>query len=338
MSSIKQALLLQQNGEEVLRKGPWMPEEDEILVEYVWQFGARDWSSIRCKGLLPWTGKSCRLQWVNKLKPDLKRFFFFTFHSDLWPTVQRKELLATTPKFATPMGCTALKNLHWKKTIVQFGDLPAPGYFKKVSLDASAITCCNIPRVGEICCMVICSIHLNAFGPSLIFMKGETLLSMPSTQWTEGETWGPGWNALPASSASPYPPILPNVLCVIEFSSLSFLGSCRSGCKFSSEEERLVVEMQAKLGNKWAKIASCLPGCTDNDVKNFWSTRQKHILCALQQPKMMMMMASAGSTDVSADTSDLSKGRSLPELSTFQVSLKGKLLPYLFKWFAKNII
>jgi hypothetical protein len=28
----------------------------------------------------------------------------------------------------------------------------------------------------------------------------------------------------------------------------------------------------------------------------------------------------------------------LPELSTFQVSLKGKLLPYLFKWFAKNII
>lgn len=29
------------------------------------------------------------------------------------------------------IGCTALKNLHWKKTTVQFGDLPAPGYFKK---------------------------------------------------------------------------------------------------------------------------------------------------------------------------------------------------------------
>ena len=62
-----------QNGDEVLRKGPWMPEEDEILVEYVRQFGARDWSSIRTKGLLPRTGKSCRLRWVNKLKPDLKR-------------------------------------------------------------------------------------------------------------------------------------------------------------------------------------------------------------------------------------------------------------------------
>jgi myb proto-oncogene protein len=63
------------NGDEVLRKGPWMPEEDEILVDYVRQFGARDWSSIRSKGLLPRTGKSCRLRWVNKLKPDLKRCF-----------------------------------------------------------------------------------------------------------------------------------------------------------------------------------------------------------------------------------------------------------------------
>jgi hypothetical protein len=115
--------------------------------------------------------------------------------------------------------------------------------------------------------------------------------------------------------------------CVIEFLSLSFFGSCRSGCKFSSEEEKLVVVMRAKLG----KIASCPPGRTDNDVKNFWSTRQKHILHALQQPKMMMMVASAGSTDVSADTLDLSKGRSLSEFGTFQVSLKGKLLPYLFK-------
>ncbi|BFI24591.1 protein MpDUO1 [Marchantia polymorpha subsp. ruderalis] len=149
-----------QNGDEVLRKGPWMPEEDEILVEYVRQFGARDWSSIRSKGLLPRTGKSCRLRWVNKLKPDLKR----------------------------------------------------------------------------------------------------------------------------------------------------------SGCKFSPEEEKLVVEMQAKLGNKWAKIASCLPGRTDNDVKNFWSTRQKRILRALQRPKMP-----SGSTDAAADTSDLRKDPSITDYGAFQV-------------------
>ncbi|XP_068644924.1 transcription factor DUO1-like [Aristolochia californica] len=55
-----------------MRKGPWMAEEDEILTDYVKKHGPRDWSSIRAKGLLPRTGKSCRLRWVNKLKPDLK--------------------------------------------------------------------------------------------------------------------------------------------------------------------------------------------------------------------------------------------------------------------------
>lgn len=81
------------------------------------------------------------------------------------------------------------------------------------------------------------------------------------------------------------------------------------------EEEKLVVEMQAKLGNKWAKIASCLPGRTDNDVKNFWSTRQKRILRALQRPKMP-----SGSTDASADTSDLSKDPQSTDFGGFQVN------------------
>ncbi|ONK74458.1 uncharacterized protein A4U43_C03F6490 [Asparagus officinalis] len=54
------------------RKGPWMSEEDEVLLEYVQRHGPRDWSSIRSKGLLPRTGKSCRLRWVNKLQPNLK--------------------------------------------------------------------------------------------------------------------------------------------------------------------------------------------------------------------------------------------------------------------------
>lgn len=56
----------------VMRKGPWMAEEDEILMGYVKKYGPRDWSSIQSKGLLPRTGKSCRLRWVNKLKPNLK--------------------------------------------------------------------------------------------------------------------------------------------------------------------------------------------------------------------------------------------------------------------------
>ncbi|KAF5205687.1 Transcription factor duo1 [Thalictrum thalictroides] len=66
-----------------------------------------------------------------------------------------------------------------------------------------------------------------------------------------------------------------------------FLGG-KSGCKFSAEEERLVIDLQARFGNKWARIATYLQGRTDNDVKNFWSTRQKKMTRILQtsnQPK-----------------------------------------------------
>ncbi|KAM3700910.1 hypothetical protein ACJW31_05G133800 [Castanea mollissima] len=112
---------------EGIRKGPWKAEEDEVLLNHVKKYGPRDWSSIRSKGLLQRTGKSCRLRWVNKLRPNLK-----------------------------------------------------------------------------------------------------------------------------------------------------------NGCKFSVEEERVVIELQAQFGNKWARIATYLPGRTDNDVKNFWSSRQKRLARILQ--------------------------------------------------------
>ncbi|KAK9144555.1 hypothetical protein Sjap_004458 [Stephania japonica] len=133
------------DGEVVtVRKGPWMAEEDEILMDYVKKYGPRDWSSIRSKGLLPRTGKSCRLRWVNKLKPDLK-----------------------------------------------------------------------------------------------------------------------------------------------------------TGCKFSPEEERVVIDLQARFGNKWARIATYLTGRTDNDVKNFWSTRQKRLARILQTPTQGKSHKSNGKTPIS---------------------------------------
>ncbi|PRQ39525.1 putative transcription factor MYB-HB-like family [Rosa chinensis] len=56
-----------------LRRGPWTVEEDVALMNYIANHGEGRWNSLaRCAGLKR-TGKSCRLRWLNYLRPDVRR-------------------------------------------------------------------------------------------------------------------------------------------------------------------------------------------------------------------------------------------------------------------------
>ncbi|KAJ8763907.1 hypothetical protein K2173_003689 [Erythroxylum novogranatense] len=59
--------------EEGWRKGPWTADEDRLLIEYVELHGEGRWNSVARLAGLKRNGKSCRLRWVNYLRPDLKR-------------------------------------------------------------------------------------------------------------------------------------------------------------------------------------------------------------------------------------------------------------------------
>ncbi|XAR51624.1 hypothetical protein NMG60_11006303 [Bertholletia excelsa] len=60
-------------AEQGWRKGPWTPEEDKLLADYVKLHGEGRWSSVAKSAGLNRSRKSCRLRWVNYLRPGLKK-------------------------------------------------------------------------------------------------------------------------------------------------------------------------------------------------------------------------------------------------------------------------
>ncbi|KAF7010904.1 hypothetical protein CFC21_025266 [Triticum aestivum] len=56
-----------------LNRGSWTPEEDMRLIAYIQKFGHANWRALPKQAGLLRCGKSCRLRWINYLRPDLKR-------------------------------------------------------------------------------------------------------------------------------------------------------------------------------------------------------------------------------------------------------------------------
>ncbi|GFY81534.1 myb domain protein 111 [Actinidia rufa] len=56
-----------------LHRGPWTSREDSLLTNYIQVHGEGNWRSLPKKAGLLRCGKSCRLRWMNYLRPDIKR-------------------------------------------------------------------------------------------------------------------------------------------------------------------------------------------------------------------------------------------------------------------------
>ncbi|XP_052176169.1 MYB-like transcription factor EOBI [Diospyros lotus] len=68
------SIIVDENNNVVgLRKGPWTLEEDTLLIHYIACHGEGRWNQLAKHSGLRRTGKSCRLRWLNYLKPDVKR-------------------------------------------------------------------------------------------------------------------------------------------------------------------------------------------------------------------------------------------------------------------------
>ncbi|KAF3645496.1 Myb-related protein [Capsicum annuum] len=57
----------------IIKKGAWSPDEDQKLRSYIMRYGIWNWNLMPKFAGLSRTGKSCRLRWMNYLRPEVKR-------------------------------------------------------------------------------------------------------------------------------------------------------------------------------------------------------------------------------------------------------------------------
>nr|XP_043622714.1 myb-related protein 308 [Erigeron canadensis] len=60
-------------NQQKVKRGLWSPEEDEKLIRFITTHGYGCWSEVPEKAGLQRCGKSCRLRWINYLRPDIRR-------------------------------------------------------------------------------------------------------------------------------------------------------------------------------------------------------------------------------------------------------------------------
>ncbi|XP_043699749.1 transcription factor MYB59-like [Telopea speciosissima] len=97
--------------------------------------------------------------------------------------------------------------------------------------------------------------------------------------------------------------------------------------RMTPQEERTVLELHSRWGNRWSRIARRLPGRTDNEIKNYWRTHMRKKAQERKKSAFSPLLPSSATSSNSPplqDSSNTISGVSLPDES--QRIIEGSLL------------
>ncbi|CAI9763481.1 unnamed protein product [Fraxinus pennsylvanica] len=296
-----------------LKKGAWNAEEDDKLKNFILTNGQCCWRALpKLAGLLR-CGKSCRLRWTNYLRPDLKRGLLsedeekiiIDLHAKLG---NRWSMIASHLPGRTDNDIKNYWNTHIKKKlrnmlIDPMSQNPLP-HTTTPPLPLQEQT--QNPMAGQ--GPPSDAVDQNKDNETSVqptITEGEDgdkniasspLMEMGSQECFEKVGSKKGfWTAEEDEKLRNF--ILENGQCCWRsVPKLAGLSRCSKSCRLrwknyldpdlkrgllSEDEEKLVIDLHAKLGNRWSMIASHLPGRTDSCIKNQWNTRIKKKLMNL---------------------------------------------------------
>ncbi|KAH1121322.1 hypothetical protein J1N35_004482 [Gossypium stocksii] len=138
-----------------VKRGPWSPQEDLRLITFIQRHGHENWRALPKQAGLLRCGKSCRLRWINYLRPDVKRGNFSKEEEEtiirLHETLGNKwSKIASHLAGRTDNEIKNVWNTHLKKRLApKNGKIPQNDESKEICMVSSS--CSSITIVSSPC-------------------------------------------------------------------------------------------------------------------------------------------------------------------------------------------